>query len=121
FLMSGSLNLERLLSYQYEHGWNFLFQPLACVLFVTSVFAECNRLPFDLPECEQELVAGYHTEYGALKFGFFALGEYTHMITTSFIVAILFFGGWLLPGVTDPYTTGLTAMVLKVIVLSAKM
>jgi NADH-quinone oxidoreductase subunit H len=120
-LMTGSLNLERILGYQYEHGWNILFQPLAAVLFVTAVFAECNRLPFDLPECEQELVGGYHTEYSALKFGLFMLGEYTHMITTSFLIAILFFGGWLLPGVTAPGDTGTVAMILKVVVLGVKM
>ena len=120
-LVSGSLNLERILEYQYAHGWNILFQPLACLLFVTAVFAECNRLPFDLPECEQELVGGYHTEYSALKFGLFFLGEYTHMITTSFLVVLLFFGGWLLPGVTDPFSTGTSAMILKVVVLGAKM
>ena len=131
-LMTGSLNLERILGYQYEHGWNFLFQPLACLLFIVSVFAECNRVPFDLPECEQELVGGYHTEYSALKFGLFMLGEYTHMITTSFLVVIVFFGGWLLPGITDPHSTGTTlvtiqgvsittAMILKVVVLGAKM
>jgi NADH-quinone oxidoreductase subunit H len=120
-LMTGSLNLERIIGYQYDHGWNVLFQPLAALLFVTSVFAECNRLPFDLPECEQELVGGYHTEYSALKFGMFMLGEYTHMVTTSFLVAILFFGGWLLPGVTSPSDTGTAAMVLKLVVLGAKM
>jgi NADH-quinone oxidoreductase subunit H len=120
-LVTGSLNLERILGHQYEHGWNVLFQPLAAVLFVTSVFAECNRLPFDLPECEQELVGGYHTEYSALKFGMFMLGEYTHMITTSFLIAILFFGGWLFPGLTNPYDTSTTAMILKVIVLGVKM
>jgi NADH-quinone oxidoreductase subunit H len=120
-LVTGSLNLERMLEYQYEHGWNVLFQPLAALLFVVAVFAECNRLPFDLPECEQELTAGYHTEYSALKFGFFMLGEYTHMITTSFLISILFFGGWLLPGVTAPGDTGTSAMILKVVVLGAKM
>jgi NADH-quinone oxidoreductase subunit H len=120
-IMTGSLNLERIIQYQYEHGWNVLFQPLAAVLFLTSVMAECNRLPFDLPECEQELVAGYHTEYGALKFGLFMLGEYTHMVTTTFLVAIMFFGGWLFPGITAPGDTGITAMILKVVVLGLKM
>ena len=83
--------------HQADHGWNILFQPLAFLLFMISVFAECNRLPFDLPEAEQELVGGYHTEYSAMKFALFFLGEYTHMITTSFLMVILFFGGWHLP------------------------
>jgi NADH-quinone oxidoreductase subunit H len=121
-LLSGSLNLETILDYQYRHGWNALFQPLACVLFITAVFAECNRLPFDLSEAEQELVGGYHTEYSALKFGLFFLGEYTHMITTSFMVAIIFFGGWLLPGVTDASTPDTTiSLILKVVILAVKM
>jgi NADH-quinone oxidoreductase subunit H len=120
--LSGSLNLETILAYQHQNGWNGLFQPLACVLFITAIFAECNRLPFDLSEAEQELVGGYHTEYSALKFGLFFLGEYTHMITTSFLVAVVFFGGWLLPGVTDTVTPDtVTTMVLKVIVLAVKM
>jgi NADH-quinone oxidoreductase subunit H len=120
--LTGSLNLEQMIHYQDEHGWNALFQPLACVMFITAVFAECNRLPFDLSEAEQELVGGYHTEYSALKFGLFFLGEYTHMITTSFLVAIVFFGGWLLPGVTYAATPdGVTSIVLKLIILAAKM
>jgi len=119
--VTGSLNLEKIIAYQYENGWNVLFQPLAALLFVTAAFAEGNRLPFDLPECEQELVAGYHTEYGALKFGLFMLGEFTHLITTSGLVAILFFGGWLLPGITSPTDNSPTAMILKVIVLAGKM
>ena len=120
-LLAGSLNLERIIVAQYEGGWNILFQPLACLLFVTSVFAECNRLPFDLPEAEQELVGGYHTEYSALKFGLFFLGEYTHMITTSFLVAVLFFGGWLLPGVVGPEEKGTVWMIVKLLVFAAKM
>src|SRR5205807_5049330 len=95
---------------------------LAALLFTVSVFAETNRLPFDLPETEQELVGGYHTEYSALKFGLFFLGEYTHMITTSFLVAVVFFGGWLLPGVTAAVTPDTTAsLILKVLVLAVKM
>src|SRR5207302_3929331 len=100
-LLAGSLNLERIIEAQYYDGWYLLFQPLAALLFTTSVFAECNRLPFDLPEAEQELVGGYHTEYSALKFGLFMLGEYTHMITVSFLAAVMFFGGWHIPYLTD--------------------
>jgi NADH-quinone oxidoreductase subunit H len=96
-LYSGSLNLEKIIAWQTEHGWNVIYQPLAFLMFLTSIFAECNRLPFDLPEAEQELVGGYHTEYSGIKFGLFFLGEYTHMITTSFLVSIMFFGGWHLP------------------------
>jgi NADH-quinone oxidoreductase subunit H len=92
-LVTGSLNIERMVDYQHEHGWNIIFQPLACLLFITSIFAECNRLPFDLPEAEQELVGGYHTEYSGMKFALYFLGEYTHMITTSFLVVALFLGG----------------------------
>src|SRR5579875_756538 len=118
--VTGSLNLETIIDYQVKHGWNVLYQPLAALLFITSVFAECNRLPFDLPEAEQELVGGYHTEYSAMKFALFFLGEYTHMITTSFLVAIMFFGGWqLLPGIAMP--DGVGGAILKLIVFAIKM
>ncbi len=120
-LQTGSLNLERMIEFQHEHGWNVLFQPLACLLFVTAVFAECNRLPFDLPEAEQELVGGYHTEYSAMKFALFFLGEYAHMITTSFLVAALFFGGWLFPGIAVPGAGGVGSAVVKLLVYAVKM
>ena len=68
---------------------------------MVSAFAECNRLPFDLPETEQELVGGYHTEYNAMKLAFFFVGEYAHMITTSFLMVILFFGGWHFPWIAE--------------------
>jgi len=119
-LVTGSLNLETIIDYQTKHGWNIIFQPLASLLFITSVFAECNRLPFDLPEAEQELVGGYHTEYSAMKFALFFLGEYTHMITTSFLVVVLFFGGWqFLPWVSLP--DGVTGIILKLLILAGKM
>jgi NADH-quinone oxidoreductase subunit H len=120
-LLAGSLNLTTIVADQCRHGWNVLWQPLACVLFMTSVFAECNRLPFDLPEAEQELVGGYHTEYSAMKFALFFLGEYTHMITTSFLVVVLFFGGWSLPWIATPESSGLLDTVLKVVVIGGKM
>ena len=96
-LFTHTLNLETIIWRQVDHGWNILFQPLAFLLFMVSAFAECNRLPFDLPEAEQELIGGYHTEYSGWKFGLFFMAEYTHMITTSFLMVILFFGGWHLP------------------------
>src|SRR5947207_1860188 len=121
-LLAGSLNLERIIEYQVDHTWLVFYQPLAALLFITAVFAECNRLPFDLPECEQELVAGYHTEYSGMKFALFMIGEYTHMITTSFLVAILFFGGWqILPFVGDVGGSSVGGVILKLLVLCTKM
>ncbi len=117
-LFTGSLNLERIIDHQAAYGWNILFHPLAFLLFLTSAFAESNRLPFDLPECEQELVGGYLTEYSAMKFALFFLGEYTHMITTSFLMAILFFGGWHFPWLTD--LPGWAGVLAKVLVLALK-
>jgi NADH-quinone oxidoreductase subunit H len=116
-ILSGSLNLERVIAGQLEHGWNFAYQPLACLVFLTSIFAECNRLPFDLPEAEQELVGGYHTEYSAMKFALFFMGEYTHMISTSFLFVILFFGGWHFPVIATPGSF----WVVKLIVFAVKM
>ena len=99
-LLSGTLNLERILAKQADAGiwgWYVWYQPLACLIFFTSALAESNRLPFDLSECEQELVGGYHTEYGGFRFVLFFLGEYAHVVTISYLTIILFFGGWHFP------------------------
>jgi NADH-quinone oxidoreductase subunit H len=116
-LYSGSLNLERIIQYQAAHGWNLLFQPLAFLLFLISVFAECNRLPFDLSEAEQELVGGYHTEYSGMKFALFFLGEYAHMITTSLLLTSVFLGGWYFPGISEASS----GIAIKLIVFLAKL
>jgi NADH-quinone oxidoreductase subunit H len=118
-LYAGSLNLERVIDWQANHGWFILFQPLAFLLFMTGVFAECNRLPFDLPEAEQELVGGYHTEYSSMKLGLFLLGEYAHMMTTSFLMAVIFLGGWHFPGID--YVGGSLGVVLKFLIVALKM
>ncbi len=103
-MITGTLQLDRVVEAQttYLWGviprWNILFQPLAFLLFLVSAMAENNRLPFDFPEAEQELVAGYHTEYSSVKFAMFFMAEYAAMITSSALVVILFFGGWHVPG-----------------------
>jgi NADH-quinone oxidoreductase subunit H len=83
--------------FKYLPNWGIFYQPLAFLLFMTAGFAETNRIPFDLPEGEAELVAGYHTEYGGFKFNMFFMGEYGHMITASALLATMFFGGYALP------------------------
>lgn len=122
-LLSGTLNLEQILNQQAQAGllgWNIWFQPVACLIFFTSSLAEANRLPFDLAECEQELVGGWHTEYSALKWALFFLGEYTHVITISFLTSILFFGGWHFPGIAEPDSSYAFAWLVKLLVLLSK-
>jgi len=99
FLFSGSLRLEDIVLSQgaLVWNWNVIRQPLAFVLFLAALFAETNRLPFDLPEGESEIVAGYHTEYSSMRFALFFMGEYAHIVVGSLIIAILFLGGWQFP------------------------
>ena len=97
FMQAGSLNLMKVVEYQAQHAWLILCQPLSFFIFVVSAFAETNRLPFDFPEAEQELVAGYNTEYSSMKFGMFFMGEYSNMFVASALMATLFLGGWSLP------------------------
>ncbi|MBM4069985.1 MAG: NADH-quinone oxidoreductase subunit NuoH [Planctomycetes bacterium] len=115
-LMTGSLNLEKIIWDQTGGGWNIFVQPLAWLIFVTAGLAECNRVPFDLPEAEQELVGGYHTEYSAMKFAMFFLGEYTHLVTTSFLNVIVFFGGWHFPFIA----TAESGWLIKLLVIAVK-
>jgi NADH-quinone oxidoreductase subunit H len=102
-LMAGSFNLREIINAQAHHpqwgifGWNIWPQILGFICFFVSAIAETNRVPFDLPEAESELVAGFHTEYASFKFAMFFIAEYTSMITVSCLCAILFFGGWLSP------------------------
>ncbi len=99
FLLVGNLNLSRVIEYQTHGflGWLIFKQPLSFLIFLVAAFAETNRLPFDLPESETELVAGYHTEYSSMKFALFFLGEYANMIAASAMMVTLFLGGWTLP------------------------
>ncbi len=100
-LIAGSLNFMEIVEDQSAGwallGWNVVRNPVGCILFIVTAFAETNRLPFDLPEAEEELVAGYHTEYSGMKFGMFFLAEYVNWFIASFFIVTLFFGGYLVP------------------------
>ncbi|GGB67074.1 NADH-quinone oxidoreductase subunit NuoH [Deinococcus soli (ex Cha et al. 2016)] len=108
-MIVGTTSFHGIVGWQAQNGWMILFQSLGFVLFLISSFAETNRTPFDLPEAEQEIVAGYLTEYSAIKWALFQMAEYVNMITASAVMATLFFGGWkgpqflngLIPGISD--------------------
>jgi NADH-quinone oxidoreductase subunit H len=98
FIVAGNVTLTEIVWQQQQLGMWFVFPlSLAFILFLVSAFAETNRLPFDLPEAESELVTGYHTEYSAMKFSMFMIAEYAHIATVSALMATLFFGGWSIP------------------------
>ena len=113
-----SFRLTDVVAYQQRYGWNCLPQILGCLVFLIAAFAETNRLPFDLPEAESELIAGFHTEYGAMRFALFFQGEYSNMAALSALGATLFFGGWSLPFVH--YPNNLLGGVLGLLTLVAK-
>ena len=96
-LLAGNVTMDAIIRQQATMGWNVLLLSIACFVFIIAAFAETNRLPFDLPEAESELVAGYHSEYSAMKFSLFFIAEYANMVTASALIATLFFGGWDIP------------------------
>jgi NADH-quinone oxidoreductase subunit H len=96
-LLAGNVSLGVIVQQQSSMGWNVLSLTIAWFTFLVAAFAETNRLPFDLPEAESELVAGYHTEYSGMKFSMFFIAEYANMLTVSGLTAVLFFGGWDIP------------------------
>jgi NADH-quinone oxidoreductase subunit H len=96
-LITQSLSLKDIVEQQHGMNWNIWYQPLGFLIFITCAFAECNRLPFDLPECETELIGGYHTEYSSMKLGFFLFAEYINMFISSAVMSTLYFGGYNFP------------------------
>ena len=121
-LLSGSLKLNDIVGDQQGHflSWNVFKQPLAFLIFLVAVYAETNRLPFDLSEAEQELVGGYHTEYSSMKFAMFFMAEYANMITAAALTVTLFFGGWDVPFVNEA-TLGMWGAMLSVTSFILKM
>jgi NADH-quinone oxidoreductase subunit H len=125
-LMSGgSLHLLEIVNAQagtslaHFPRWNVFLQPIGALTFAVAAFAETNRLPFDLPEAEAELVAGYHTEYSSMGFAAFYMSEYLHMIVAASLMTVLFFGGWNLPWVDLPFG-GWPGALLSMLVFAAK-
>jgi len=96
-LLSGNVAMSSIIQQQATMGWNVLLLSVAFFIFLVAAFAETNRLPFDLPEAESELIAGYHTEYSAMKFSLFFIAEYANVVTASALIVTLFFGGWDIP------------------------
>src|SRR6478752_6051575 len=97
-MMTGTLSLKEISLQQSEWHWNVFYQPLTFLIFLICAFAELNRTPFDLAECESELIGGYHTEFSSMKMGFYLFAEYANMFVSSTILAVLFFGGYNYPG-----------------------
>ncbi len=96
-MMSGSLSMRDIVNQQQGFNWNIWYQPLGFIIFLICAFAETNRSPFDLPECETELVGGYHTEYSSMKLGFYLFSEYINMFISGAVMATLFLGGYHFP------------------------
>ena len=116
-LLSGSLSLTTIVEGQSD-VWNIVYQPVAFLIFFICALAELNRAPFDLPECESELVGGYHTEYSSMKLGLYLFAEYTSMFVSSAIMAILFFGGYNFPGMS--HFSGNTLAILGIAAFATK-
>ncbi|MCC3157955.1 NADH-quinone oxidoreductase subunit NuoH [Hymenobacter sp. 15J16-1T3B] len=97
-MVTGTLSLREIALQQYDGLWNIVYQPLGFIIFIVCAFAETNRTPFDLPECETELVGGYHTEYSSMKMGLYLFAEYINVFVASAVMSTLYFGGFSFPG-----------------------
>jgi NADH-quinone oxidoreductase subunit H len=125
-MMTGTLSLREITALQaggIGNNWNFwnvLYQPLGFLIFLVCAFAECNRTPFDLPECETELVGGYHTEYSSMKLGFYLFAEYINMFISSAVISTLYFGGYNFPFMNDLSVDHNTLTILGTVALFVK-
>jgi NADH-quinone oxidoreductase subunit H len=99
-MMTGTLSLREISAQQSGFHWNVFYQPLGFIIFLVCSFAETNRTPFDLAECEAELIGGYHTEYSSMRMGFYLFAEYASMFISSTVLAVLYFGGYNYPGMS---------------------
>ncbi|MGE9616015.1 MAG: NADH-quinone oxidoreductase subunit NuoH [Solitalea-like symbiont of Acarus siro] len=114
-IITGTLNMREIVEGQAGLAWNIFVQPLGFLLFLICAFAETNRLPFDLPECENELNGGYHLEYSSMKLGFYLFAEYINMFVSSAIIATLYLGGYNFPGIAKLYEIGLHQNIIALL------
>jgi NADH-quinone oxidoreductase subunit H len=119
-MMSGSLSLKDIVESQHGLNWNIWYQPLGFLIFLICAYAECNRSPFDLPECETELVGGYHTEYSSMKLGFYLFAEYINMFISSAMISTLYFGGYNFPFMDSPLLSPNAAGIIGTVVFFMK-
>jgi NADH-quinone oxidoreductase subunit H len=119
-MMTGTISLKEIAEQQHGMNWNVFYQPLGFIIFLVCAFAETNRTPFDLPECETELVGGYHTEYSSMKLGFYLFAEYINMFISSAVIATLYFGGYNFPFMDDLGLSQNLVSILGVVALFAK-
>jgi NADH-quinone oxidoreductase subunit H len=119
-MFTSSLSLHDIVEGQKGWHWNVLYQPLGCLIFVICAFAECNRTPFDLPECETELVGGYHTEYSSMKLGLYLFSEYVNMFISSAVIACVYFGGYNFPGLNYSAMDPNIGALISVLVMLGK-
>ncbi|MDX2195584.1 MAG: NADH-quinone oxidoreductase subunit NuoH [Cytophagales bacterium] len=119
-MLTGSLSLKDMAVWQSQNGWIVMYQPLAFFIFLICAFAETNRAPFDLPECETELVGGYHTEYSSMKLGFYLFAEYINMFISSAVMATIFFGSYHVPFISSLNLPQNIAALIGVAALFAK-
>jgi len=119
-MTTGTISLKEITEQQGQGLWNIVYQPLGFLIFLICAFAETNRAPFDLPECETELVGGYHTEYSSMKLGFYLFSEYINMFISSAIISTLYFGGYNFPFMHDLGLSANLITILGVMALFAK-
>ena len=119
-MMTGTLSVGEISAQQHGWHWNVLYQPLGFLIFIICAFAETNRAPFDLPECETELVGGYHTEYSSMKLGFYLFAEYINMFVASAVISTLYFGGYNFPFMNDMGLSGNAVAIFGVVFLFTK-
>ncbi len=114
-MMSGTLSLREIVDQQHGMNWNVFYQPLGFIIFFVCALAETNRAPFDLAECETELIGGYHTEYSSMKLGFYLFSEYINMFVSSALMACVYLGGYNFPGmdsISNPTVLGIAQILV---------